>query len=329
MSKKSEIYDAVASSLEGCCDGPRVYIGEDVPVKKFNNACKAYAEYVGFENCVGMTDETVFGSGKKGFLFTYDGFYYDGEPHVLQPYSEGYSFNCLPELYDLKAMNRLLKKLKSIVGAMPDTVKLIDRMAKYSDQVPRVAANSFAHMEELLNDYSDWDDELMTGLGAITDFFIAVADGAIGWLEMVDFPDPDSADAGRWMASYFVFFVCLGALLSRDRELYKSLEMDAMTPEREQAVFADIERTMEIAAPFMTWGIDWDESEWAPVDLAGHVEEFHREAVRVHGLLDDPDKLDMDGLRQLFGESKQALERLLDGVQDARSRMVSLIEMGC
>lgn len=328
MSKRSEIYNAVASSLEGCCDGPRVYTGEDIPVKKFHNACQAYAQWVGLENCIGMTDETIFGNGKKGFMFTYDGFYYYGEPHVLQPYSEGYSFKRLPELYDLQAVNRLLSELKSIVGAMPDTAKLIDLLADCLDRVARTAAGSWEHMQELLKEDSDWDEELVDGLRAIGDLFTTVDNSAIGQLETVEFPDPDSADAGMWVASYFLFYVCLGALLSRDRELYKSLETNAMTPEREQAVFADMEKAMEITAPFMTWATG--EEEWfdgEPVDIEGCVEEFHREAVRVHDLLDDPDKLDMDGMRQLFDGSKQALGRLLDGVQDVWSRMASILEM--
>lgn len=335
MSKRSEIYNAVTSSLEGCCDGPRVYIGEDIPVKKFHNACQAYAEWVGIENCIGMTDETIFGNGKKGFMFTYDGFYYYGEPHVLQLYSSGYSFKRLPELYDLRAVNRLLKELKDIVGAMPDTVKLIDLLADCSDRVVRTAAGSWEHMQELMKEDSDWDEDLLDGLRAIGDLFTTVDTSAIGRLEMVEFPDPDSADASQWVTSYFLFFTCLGALMSRDRELYRGLGMDALTPEREQAIFDDMEKAMEITAPFMTWISDDDDTEHVdgdddmePMNLEGYIEEFHKEAVRIDGLLGHPDQLDLDGLRRLFDESKQALGRLYGGIQAAQDRIVSFIETG-
>lgn len=99
--------------LPNCYYDTSTYTYGNIPKSKINGACSTYAGSVDYEDVFGLIDETVFGSGKRGKLFTVDGFYSDGL-NGLQKYIEGISFRSLPAGYNLTAMNEMLNKLYEI-----------------------------------------------------------------------------------------------------------------------------------------------------------------------------------------------------------------------
>ncbi|RSK28775.1 hypothetical protein EJF36_18895 [Bacillus sp. HMF5848] len=54
----------------------KVYVQENIPKKKLDNAIKNYGNGVSETNVLALYDSTTFGSGKEGFLITKAGFYY-------------------------------------------------------------------------------------------------------------------------------------------------------------------------------------------------------------------------------------------------------------
>ena len=108
--KETEIINIVSTCLPRCCRGAACYCYGDIPINKFRNACDTYAGYIDYTDCIGLTDETIFGNGKRGFLFTLDGYYYDGCSSKSY-YSNGKTFNSLSNLYNISAMNEMLQQL--------------------------------------------------------------------------------------------------------------------------------------------------------------------------------------------------------------------------
>ena len=85
------------------------YIFTEVFQVKFNNAREEYAQSVtSINDVLAITEETVFGSGKRGFLFTYDGHYYDGCKGMNSYATE---FNSLSSWYHLHSFNQMLSNL--------------------------------------------------------------------------------------------------------------------------------------------------------------------------------------------------------------------------
>lgn len=108
--KETEIINIISECLPKCCRGAAYYCYGDIPLNKFRNACDTYAGYVDYIDCIGLTDETIFGNGKRGFLFTLDGYYYNG-CSCKSYYSSGKTFNSLSSLYNISAMNEMLQQL--------------------------------------------------------------------------------------------------------------------------------------------------------------------------------------------------------------------------
>lgn len=99
--------------LPNCTSTWSVYTYGNLPKSKIDGACRSYAGSVDYSDVFGLIDETVFGSGKKGFLFTADGFYNDSSSGFCR-YSDGISYKSLPPSYNLTAMNEMLDKLYQI-----------------------------------------------------------------------------------------------------------------------------------------------------------------------------------------------------------------------
>ncbi len=110
---KREKKIAVIKSYLPKCTSWTCYTYGNIPRNLFNNACNTYAGNVSYENAFGLIDETVFGSGKAGFLFTDVGFYEDSGSG-LQKYADGISYNSLPSTYNLNLMNEMLSELYDI-----------------------------------------------------------------------------------------------------------------------------------------------------------------------------------------------------------------------
>ena len=116
MSKKDKKIEAIARCLPNCSSLYTCYTYGYVPKEKFYNACRSYAGNIKYEDCLGLIDETGFGSGKKGILFAVDGFYTSSHNKLLK-YEDGYSFNSLSSSYNLTAFNELLHLLYEIETA--------------------------------------------------------------------------------------------------------------------------------------------------------------------------------------------------------------------
>ena len=75
MGKREKKIAVIQEYLPRCNSVYPCYVYGRIPSELINNACMTYAGNVRKENVFGLIDETVFSSGKKGFLFTEDGFY--------------------------------------------------------------------------------------------------------------------------------------------------------------------------------------------------------------------------------------------------------------
>ena len=108
--KQIEKINIIKSYLPKCISIYDAHVYGNIPKDKFLNACNSYAGKVGYNETIGLIDETVFGSGKKGFLFTFDGYYYDGCGSI-KLYKNNTRFNSLGSSYNLAMMNEMLQKL--------------------------------------------------------------------------------------------------------------------------------------------------------------------------------------------------------------------------
>lgn len=111
--KRERKKNIIKKFLPNCYYNSSVYTYGNIPRSKFDGACSSYAGCVDYSDVLGLVDETVFGSGKKGMLFTDNGFYSSGLNRFYE-YNEGISFNSLSDAYNLTAMNEMLNKLYEI-----------------------------------------------------------------------------------------------------------------------------------------------------------------------------------------------------------------------
>lgn len=99
--------------LPNCYYSTSVFTYGRIPHSKIDGACSAYSGYVDYDDVFGLIDETVFGSGKRGMLFTENGFYTDGSSGYHE-YKDGITFRSLSNGYNLTSMNEMLTKLYEI-----------------------------------------------------------------------------------------------------------------------------------------------------------------------------------------------------------------------
>ena len=57
------------------CSRYKCYTQGEIPMSKFEKARESYASGVSYRDVLGMIDESFFGDGSKGFLFTEEGYY--------------------------------------------------------------------------------------------------------------------------------------------------------------------------------------------------------------------------------------------------------------
>lgn len=110
MGNRARKIAIIKQYLPQCNSVYKCHVYGEIPSSKIENACETYAGFVTEYDALGMIDETFFDTGRKGFLFTEDGFYMDSGTG-LNKYSDGITFNSLPSSYNLAAMNEMLTKL--------------------------------------------------------------------------------------------------------------------------------------------------------------------------------------------------------------------------
>lgn len=113
MGKQEKKIELVKQYLPRCNSVYPCHTYGRIPTDKFKNACMSYAGHVEYENALGLIDETVFGSGKKGMLFTDKGVYTSDIDGIIR-YADGRCFNSLSSSYNLTEVNELLEKLYEV-----------------------------------------------------------------------------------------------------------------------------------------------------------------------------------------------------------------------
>lgn len=114
MSKAiEEKINVVKRYLQKCNSVYNCYTYGNIPRDKFNNACMSYAGHMEYEECIGLIDETLFGSGKRGMIFGINGFYKDSQKGIML-YKDDIQWESLGDTYNLNIMNEMLEKLYEI-----------------------------------------------------------------------------------------------------------------------------------------------------------------------------------------------------------------------
>ena len=113
MGKREKKIDVISKYLKNCTIYNYATYGY-ISSEKFNNACRTYAGNVDFKDTIGMIDTTVFGSGKKGILFTEKGVYYStSQGGKYFTYAKALEFTGWTE-YNCKVLNDMITRLKNI-----------------------------------------------------------------------------------------------------------------------------------------------------------------------------------------------------------------------
>ena len=66
------------------CSRYKCYTQGEIPMSKFEKARESYASGVSYRDVLGMIDESFFGDGSKGFLFTEEGYYTKGSDGCIR-----------------------------------------------------------------------------------------------------------------------------------------------------------------------------------------------------------------------------------------------------
>lgn len=112
-SKRDRKKAVIQKCLPKCTNTWSVYTYGNIPKKCIDGALSSYAGYIEYDDVFGLIDETIFGSGKKGMIFSCDGFYTD-RGNGFHKYADHISFTTLANSYNLTAMNEMLTKLYEI-----------------------------------------------------------------------------------------------------------------------------------------------------------------------------------------------------------------------
>lgn len=116
MGKREKKIAVIQEYLPQCNSVYPCYVYGHIPKEQFQNACASYAGHVKGEDVFGLIDETLFGNGKKGFLFAENGFY-SSDGNELYRYDAGVTYRSLSSSYNLTLFNEMLTELYEIETA--------------------------------------------------------------------------------------------------------------------------------------------------------------------------------------------------------------------
>lgn len=111
-SKTEEIKRILRMNIRKCPPSyGNAYVYGSIPMDKCMNAISEYAPFVSPYEVLGLIDTTIFGTGKKGMLFTETGYYYkiDNSPGYYE-YSDDTSWSSFGD-YNVSALNDMLSDL--------------------------------------------------------------------------------------------------------------------------------------------------------------------------------------------------------------------------
>ncbi len=145
-SKRERKIQQIKKWLPRCSPTWSVYVYGAIPKKIFEGACSSYAGTISYKDTFGIIDETLFGNGKKGMVFTEQGYYYtySGTNAKFVKYSQLKTMNGWSG-YNCQALNELLEKLYNIETEASGL---------------EVAAGLFGAFMGLCEEISDWADEI-------------------------------------------------------------------------------------------------------------------------------------------------------------------------
>lgn len=111
MSKRTKKIRIITQWLDRCATTWNTYTYGNIPANIYRGAC-TYAGMVDYEDVFGIIDETVFGSARKGVMFTEKGWYSSNSKKFI-PYSDLRSIRNWAG-YNCTAFNEVLEKLYEI-----------------------------------------------------------------------------------------------------------------------------------------------------------------------------------------------------------------------
>ena len=145
-SKKDRKIAVIKKYLPNCTNTWSVYTYGNIPRKCIDGALTSYSGRIEYDDVLGLIDETVFGSGKKGMIFSCDGFY-TNSGNGIHRYADQISFNSLPNSYNLNAVNEMLTKLYEIetepsgwdiaASLFGSAMDFLQAMADESEDIPK------------------------------------------------------------------------------------------------------------------------------------------------------------------------------------------------
>ena len=235
--KQTEIMNIVKSSLPGCCNGATCYRYGGIPADKFRNASREYAPDAVFSECVGLTDETLFGSAKRGFLFTLDGFYYNG-CGSKQLYADGITFKSLSGLYNLSAMNSMLQKLYAAATKKSRFEKFVDGAAAVAGSILEEAARQLQEAQDLADQQENED---LIEVLKMYKSFLKEYRSVLAQLAEYDYQEMDTDDC----ESFFGTLFRSAAILANDREMFVNALGEELSEEEKETFDATAE-TLEL-----------------------------------------------------------------------------------
>lgn len=263
--KQIDKINIIKAYLPKCISTYDTHIYGNIPQNKFLNACNSYVGKVEYKETIGLIDETVFGSGKKGFLFTFDGYYYDGCKSI-HLYKENIKFKSLKSPYNLAMMNEMLQKLYEIEVKKSKLENFLDATLEIGEAI----LDSIGNINDIAEHIADelFGDEYTFDFTEVEDFkenMQQIADNirkANNFLEKMDSVAErakslfGSEDEDSAIGLLFVYLEKAESGLAKDiDELFESLitnlELDITYEEKLENIVEEIKYSMN----------DWDASQ--------------------------------------------------------------------
>lgn len=172
--------------LDNCNPGYPVYVA-DIPSFYCNNARNSYAPFEPFSNILAIADDTVFGTFKRGLMFTNEGVYYKG---MLQSpeYSEYGTLEIFDDMYsstyNTVEVSRLfnwlnnLELLSNVYAGIKIAIDILDMpedeleemIEQYLDEILIPAMEESAQLmnQKISNDFVEF---ILETIKTISNFF--------------------------------------------------------------------------------------------------------------------------------------------------------------
>lgn len=163
MDKLEKKINIIRNKLNRCITSMYTcYTYGNIPYDKCRNAINAYAIGAQNEEVIGLIDETLFGSGRRGMLFTENGVYYTtSSGNRFYKYSDRVQFNWSSSSgYINSCLNAMMIELYNA-----DKTSIIEKIDKLPDQVAfwdekiKIWKETFETLGDLWNSITNSDND--------------------------------------------------------------------------------------------------------------------------------------------------------------------------